>query len=768
MRKKNTFMKLLDKYLKKLDEYPRINIVFGFFILFFAIIISKVFSYTVTDYNFYKDLADKQQIWKMKSPITRWNIYSAGKKVFATNVNLNDIAIDPTMNWDKAKLILFLRDIIYKELCLKNNQKECYDWILKFTKKLEISDFRFDEKYIKSLILNRLKYKLSQKKVTSVLLATNINKEKILKIQKLFLKWVYAKSWNIYINPEEIINKKDVSTKLAQFIPILQPRIEYLIRKRNIRYIPILQKVSIDTSEEINDFIKEEKEALAKGIIKEDDSIVNYIILSPHSTRYYPEKNLASQVIWFTSNNWVWNYWIEWFFNKLLKWNEWYIISKKDVNWRTIDPIEINSTSLFSWWVKIYLTINKNIQKNVEKILEAWVKKYGANKWTVVVMNPKTWKVVAMANYPTFDLNKPWKVYELEKVNPKNYNNIVFELKWKPVFVEDTKDWKQFFYDWKKIFLREATTDEIWNYAIIKYKYVNDFWPGVYRNDAISWIYEPGSIMKPITVSIWLDTWEINKYSMYQDNWKVTIDDFTISNVAKACLWYHSFAHALNYSCNVWMLRIAQRYWKALAYEYLNNFWFSNKTWIFLDWEVSGKIAPLKEWSSAKLLTSSYWLWIWVTPIQMAVAYSVIANWWYYVKPQIVDHIKYPDWKIINFKTEYEYRVIKESTSKIVSEMLVDSLTNWVAKKWYVKGYKLGWKTWTSDIAIKWWYDKWWASTFASFAWFWPIEDPKFVVIVKLERPRSSIYWGSTSAYIFKDVASYLLDYYKIPSRLEK
>ena len=766
MRKnKNPF----NEFIKKIDEYPRINIIFGFFILIFAIILSKVFSYTVFDYKFYKNLANKQQIWKIDDPITRWNIYSKKKWVFAGSAKRYDIAIDPNMEGDRAKLILFLRNIVYKDLCwVKKTKKECYEWILKFTKKLEIENFVREEKYLKNLILNRLKYKLSRKNVTSLLLATEVLDVNILKVQKLFLKGVYAKNWNVYINPEEITDKKNVSEKLAQHLPILQPRIEYLIRKRKVRYIPILQKLWIDVSDEVISYLKEEEEALNKWIIDIDASLLKYVILTPYPNRYYPEKSLASQVVWFTWNDWEWHYWIEWFFNKILKWNDWYTISKKDVNWRTIDPIEFETTNLFSEWVKIYSTIDKKIQKNVERFLEAGVKKYGANKWTVVIMNPKTWKVIAMANYPSFDLNNPWKVYELEKVNPKKYRNMIFELKGKPVFVEDSKDWKEFYFDWKKIFLREATKNEIWNYALVKYKYVNDFGPAVYKNDAISSIYEPGSIMKPITVSIWIDSWEINKYSMYQDNWKVTIDQFTIANVSRACLWYHSFAHALNYSCNVWMLRIAQKYWKALAYEYLNSFWFSNKTGIYLEWEVTTEVAPLKIWSSAKLLTSSYWLWIWVTPLQMAVAYSVFANGWYYVKPQIVDYIKYPNWKIIDFKPEFDHKVIKKATADILSDMLVDSLTNWVAKNWYVEWYRLAWKTWTSDIAIRWGYDSGWASTFASFAWFWPVEDPKFVVIVKLDRPRASIYWGLTSAYIFKDIASYLLDYYKIPSREKK
>ena len=66
----------------------------------------------------------------------------------------------------------------------------------------------------------------------------------------------------------------------------------------------------------------------------------------------------------------------------------------------------------------------------------------------------------------------------------------------------------------------------------------------------------------------------------------------------------------------------------------------------------------------AQLLTSSYWLWVSVTPLQMANAYSVLANGWLYIKPRIIDSIEYPNWKIVEFKIEEVRRVIKDSTSK--------------------------------------------------------------------------------------------------------
>lgn len=751
--------------IKNLKFVKREVIIFATFFFVFLIIISKVFSYTVLNYDFYKDLADKQQIWKVEIPVTRWNIYTQNPNVLATSVSLNDLAIDPIWKWDSAKLIIFLKDIIFNEICVWKSEKICKDNLFSFLKVLDLDDFEYSDDYINKSILEYIKLKLTETKITSVLLTDSLTELESIKINSLWLKGIYINKTNLYVNPEEISDKHIIAVELSKIISVLEVRIEDMIIKRDKRYTPLLSKLSIEWSEKIEKYIEEEKAAFKRWIIEEEDSIFNFIILTPYPQRFYPENKTASQVIWFVDNSGRWQYWLEWYFDEILKWNDGYIIARTDISSRTIDPISLKTWDLLWKWAKIYSTIDRNIQNKVEQVLAEWVKNERANKWTVVVMNPMTWEIIAMANYPSYDSNNPWDVYMLEKVSYTKYPNPLIDLKGFPIFIENTKKWKPFYYNSKKIFLIEATEDEIWNPAIIKYKYVNDYWPEVYRNWAISDLYEPGSIMKAFTVAIWLDTWEINENSMYQDNWSLDIDQFTISNVSKKCLWYHSYGHALNYSCNVWMIRIAQKYWRVLAYKYLQDFWFDRKTDITLSGEVTWKIRNLNQWSISNLLTSSYWLWVSVTPLQMAAAYSVLANWWIYIKPHIIDTIEYPDWKVLKYKTEEEYRVIKTEISKIITKMLVDSITNWVAKTWFVEWYTLAWKTWTSQIASKWWYEDWQASTYASFAWYWPAEDPKFVIIIKLDRPRTSIYWWVTSWKIFKEISEYLLDYYKIPKK---
>jgi stage V sporulation protein D (sporulation-specific penicillin-binding protein) len=765
-----SFNFILEEFFKLFDIYPREYFIIGFFLLFSFSIVSTVFSYTVLNNDFYKSLADKQQLSEVSIPVTRGTIYSSTNSgtVLSTSVNLYDVAVDPQMLWDKAKLQSFLRDLVYKQLCYLSTEEDCYVWLLKFLNLLEIPNFTKDEKIIKNLIEERLRSKLSKSQVTSVLLAESIETEKSIQILNLSMKGVYVNENNVFLNPEEIVDVNYVVKQLSSILIIPPEDIEKAAKKRAVKYIPIISRISIWLTDEVKKYLDEEKQAMKKWILDEENSIGNFIILEPQASRFYPEKQIGSQVVWFVDNAGVWHYWLEWYFNELLAGESWKIVSRKDIAGRIIDPISFDKNDILWAWVDIYTTIDRNVQRKVEEILEAWVKNYRANKATIVVMDPRTGEVIAMASAPSFDANTPGDVYEIEKVSYLKYPNPAIDLLWKVVFVEDNERGEEYYYDNKKLYLRAATNEELWNLALVKYKYKNDFWAGVYKNDAVSGLYEPGSIMKAMTVAIGIDTGEIERYDMYNDTGEVRIDNFTIKNVSSSCLWYKSFANALNFSCNVWMIRIAQRVGKALFFQYLNDFGFWKPTWITFDGEISRSITPYEKWSRAQLFTSSYWLWIGATPLQMATAYSVIANGGVYVRPMIVKKLVFENGRTIEYKPEVTHRVIKESTSKTVTAMLVDSVVRWVAKSWWVAWYSVAGKTGTAQIARPGWYEIGPASTIASYAWFAPAEDPKFVVIVKLERSRVDQFWSTTAAIMFKDVTTYLLDYYSIPQRKQE
>ncbi len=755
-------------FFEILERYPREYFVFAFFFLFFFAIVWETFSYTVSNYDFYEKLAYNQQVWEVEVPVTRGTIYTDKSEtmsdgtVLSTSVDLNDLAIDPQIEWNKEKLILFLTDILYKEMCYLKDNSDCYDDMLRFLKVLEIGDFEANEEYLKGRILKRLQQKISKTKVTSVKLLADISPEQEKTVLEWNIPWVYPGINGLYVNPEELKQKELFVNKYIELFGWVYKDIDFKVRSRDLRYIPIYNKLSLLWSDEIEQYIRDESQISTDKA----DSIGWFIILTPHAQRIYPERSVGSQIVGFIDNSGTGRYGLEGYFDDILRGNPWEQIWKKDIRGRTIEPISFwNEDAGALEGADIQTTIDRNVQKKVEEILEAGVKKYRANKWTIVVMQPKTGKILSLANYPSYDPNSPGEVYDLERITPTNYPNPTVDLLWKSVLIEDVERWDKYFYDGREIFLREALRTEYGNPDFTKYVYKNSFGAGVYQNEAISSIYEPGSIMKAITVAIGIDSWEIQAYDMYNDTWEVTIDRFTIKNVSSACLWYNSFAHALSYSCNVWMIRIAQRIGKALFHKYLVDFWFDEKTGITLKWEVSSKMDPYEKWPTSRLLTSSFWLWVSATPLQMAAAYSVIANGGVYMKPYIVDTISFTDGQEIIYKPQAVRRVLKEVTSQIVTKMLVSWVDTGVAKNGAVPGYSVAGKTGTAQIAYRGDYERGVASTYASFAGYAPAEDPQFVVVVKLDRPRTSEFWWETSAFLFSEVTKGLLEYYSIPKK---
>ncbi len=759
-----------EKLAKKCAKYPREYYVAFFFGFVFLMIVKELFTFTVFHHQYYKALADKQQTSQSKIQTSRGTIFSSNEKgnVLAVWVDLNDLAIDPKIEGNKQKLEDFLTDVVYMELCYLKGSLDCRKSLTKFLWILEITDFRMNENYLKEKIRGRVNNRIYRDKVTSVLLRDNLTAEQAFDIDKMNLAWVYVNGTFLYVNPEEISDRDFVAEKLVSVTAWDFEQTKHFIRQRELRYSPILNKLAISTSEYIKQKIDEERQALSRGYLTRADMMGWFIILTPNPHRYYPEKSLASQVIGFVNSEWEWNYGIEGYFNNILKGKQAQNLAKKDTMWRTIDALAFETDSANLKGANITLTIDRNVQKAIEDIIDVDIFTYQANRVSVVVMNPKTGAIIAMASHPRVDLNSPGDAYELIKVTPEKYPLPSVNLLWARVLAVDNREGKEYIYDGKRIFLREIEREELDDRSLEKYLFANRQGAGVYRNEIIQDLYEPGSVMKAVTAAIWIDTWEITPFDYYRDEWSVKIDRFTIRNASSVCTWYHNFQHALDFSCNVGMIRIAQRIGTSLFHKYLDSFGFWKKTEINLDGEVSGRLDSFERWSQAQLFTTSFGQWISTTMLQMAAAYSVLANGGVYVKPQIVKEIEFADGRKDVFKKEEKHRVIKETTAKIVTDMLVSGVEKWFAKNGWVPWYRVAGKTWTSQIAYRWRYEdiNGIGTKIGSFGWYAPAEDPRFVMVVKVDRPRIAWDWGSaTAAVTFSKIAQYLFNYYWIPKR---
>ena len=481
------------------------------------------------------------------------------------------------------------------------------------------------------------------------------------------------------------------------------------------------------------------------------------------------------QITGYVNGEGIGQYGIEGYFEKDLQGEAPKQVITKDSSGRPLRDYTSTGSISGQNGANITLTIDRNIQKEVSKILEKNVKNFRANRGSVIITDPKTGAITAMVNYPSYDPNQFTEVHEIEPVQYADYPKPGYDLFGFPMFVVDSeKGTLTHNIDGKLVKLRQATDDEINNNAIQKFKYKNGYGVGNYQNSVISALYEPGSVFKAITVAIGLDTGEITPNMSYYDKNSVTLDygggaKTVISNYSKSrCGGRHTYTYALNWSCNVGMIDIVEKVGRSLFDSYIRNFGFGAKSDLTIDGEVFSQIAPYDRWSRAQFFTMSFGQGISITMLQMAAAYNVLANGGIYMQPYIVESITYPNNKKIDNVPIQLRRVIKEETSKTITAMLVDGVKNGYAAAGAVPGYTMAGKTGTAQIPYKGTYENLYFNqavghTVTSYGGYAPAYNPKFVMVVMLERPRTSGDSEKTAAALYKEIASYLLTYYNVP-----
>ncbi len=344
------------------------------------------------------------------------------------------------------------------------------------------------------------------------------------------------------------------------------------------------------------------------------------------------------------------------------------------------------------------LTINRSVQYYVEKALAEALTTYQADSGTIIIMDVKTGGIVAMASNPTYD--------------PNNYQQ------------------------------QAATNSSLFN------------------NPAIAGLFEPGSIFKTIVMASALDAGVVTPDTASTFASSVNVSGFDIHTAEGKAFGLENMSQILQNSDNVGMVWVANKMGNQTMYDYLSKFGFFDKTGIDLDSEQAGYAPALKNWRDINRATTAFGQGISITPMEMVAAYSAIANKGVYVTPHIVDKVLPENGPAISIPKEEAQRVVSEQTANEVKDMLYNVVTSGTAKKAAVPGFKVGAKTGTAQIAdpanggyLK---DIYIHSALGMA----PIDDPRFVMLVKLDKPKTSTYAESTAVPVFGKIASYLLNYY--------
>lgn len=739
----------------------RIYVMIFFTFTIFALIIFRLFHLQVIRHTQYAQAAEDQHFGAIELPAKRGEIYvkdthSGELSKLATNTTLDVLFVDPMIAEDKSIIADKLPPVIFTKEDYKKCQElpeDCFYDIIKKdpeekkaeepaeiktiwdietagTKTIKAeSDAELEFKTYPNMleeISTQILSSISKPEVDFAVLKRSVDEEIMADIINERLSGIFVNKENFLVYGDPTLIPKNEFNRtisvLSEILDIPATTLESQLIRRPVKYVKLQNKLSPEASRKI-------KEMKLKGVG-----------LIPEHWRFYPEGDVASHLVGFISREGVGQYGIEGQYNIELEGKKGSILAESDPNGRQITVGDAKIVSAIDGQT-IVLTIDRFVQKEVERILKKSVEDYRADSGQVIIMNPFSGAILAMANYPNFDPNAFGKSYELRKLDKGEKVNKTVE-----VFKKNEKN------EYVPIDEQDLEDDKV-----EKYIFKNLLGPGVFKNKTVSEYYEPGSIFKPIVMAVGIDAGEVSPETTFNDDGPIKIDNFTIKN---SDLDYHgitTMVEVLQKSLNTGMSRVAQKLGKKLMYTYLKEFGFGEYTNINLEGEVKGDFKPFE--STAQMLTTSFGQGIVVTPLQMINAWAALANGGKLMQPYIVDStIK----EGVTTKTEPEiiHRVISEESSSIITSML----TTVVKGKLYdVPGHLIAGKTGTAQIAGKGGrYETGEGSTTHSVAGYFPALKPQFVILVKLDRPRTGPWAENTSGPTFKNIAEFLIDYYNI------
>lgn len=516
---------------------------------------------------------------------------------------------------------------------------------------------------------------------------------------------VSASVESITVNPVNISseNKEKVARKLSELFELDYEKVLKKVSKRS-SIETIAKKVDKSKTDELRIWLDE-------------NNITTGVNIDVDTKRYYPYNSLAAQIIGFCGSDNQGLMGIEAKYDSELKGQNGSIVKLTDAKGGNLDDEgeeyvkAINGNDLI-------LSIDATIQGIAEKYLEeACIDNVCTDGGNIVIMDPNNGDILAMAGYPTYNLNDPYVPMDSEV--SANWDNLSKEEK-------------------------TAEQQKMW------------------RNKAISDAYEPGSTFKLITSSASLEE-------------KITDTDnsgefcctgsITISGVTIKCWRYYrphgseSLRQALMNSCNPVFIGLGQKLGVKTYYSYLNKFGFLRKTGIDLQGEGGSIFLAEEKVGPVELGTIAFGQRFEVTPIQMITAVSSIANGGTYVVPRVVKGIvNSQTGEVKNIEPQKKETVISKETSEKVLSMMQSVVAEGTGKNAQVKGYSIGGKTGTSEDGVN------TGKYVTSFVGVAPISNPKLVILITLYNPtgEGGHQGGGVAAPIASQVLGEVLPYLEV------
>ena len=482
-------------------------------------------------------------------------------------------------------------------------------------------------------------------------------------------------------------------------------------------YDKVLKKVKKNSS--IETIVKrvDKEKADSLRVWMEDNDIEVGINIDEDTKRYYPYNSLASQVIGFCGSDNQGLDGIEALYEDELQGEKGKITKVTDANGGEIDGEGENYIPAVDG-NDLVLSIDATVQGIAEKYLkEACIDNECTDGGNIIVMNPKTGDILAMAGYPNYNLNEP-------------YETTIEELK----------------LNWDNL----SETEQI--------KEMQKVW----RNKAVADTYEPGSTFKLVTASAAL---EEGITTTDKEGEFCCTGGITVAGVKISCWRYYnphgpeSLREALKNSCNPVFIGLGQEIGVSKYYDYLEKFGLLKKTGIDLPGEASSIFLKEDKVGPVELATISFGQRFEITPIQMITAVSTIANKGVYVKPRIVKQIiDSQTGEVEDMPVEEGERVISEETAEGILSMMETVVAEGTGKNAQVQGYSIGGKTGTSEDGVN------TGKYVTSFVGVAPTDEPEIVILITLYNPtgEGGHQGGGVAAPIGAQVLGEILPYLEV------
>lgn len=463
----------------------------------------------------------------------------------------------------------------------------------------------------------------------------------------------------------------------------------------DLNYDDVLEKLNKDSSNVIiAEKVEKDKITLLENWMKEN-KVSSGINIVEDLKRYYPCKNLASNLIGFTGTDGSGRMGLEYSLDDTLKGVPGKILTLTDsINGEIPDQEKTYIEAENGY--DVYLTIDVNIQSIAEKYLSQAVVDNNADGGNVIIMNPSSGDILAMATYPDYDLNTPFTptnsslLEGFDSLSSEEKNNLLFSM-WKNKAVQDT--------------------------------------------------YEPGSTFKLITSAAALE-----ENIVTPDTGDFICTGSENVDGTKISCWKSDGSHgsqnltkALGNSCNPAFIQLGRKVGARTLYKYYDAFGLFNKTSSNLYGESSGIFHDLDDVGEVELATMSFGQRFTITPLQLITAVSAIANEGVLMEPKIVDRVKNVDTGVVTtIKSKQVRQVISKETSEQMMDMLEYVVNHGTGSYAKVSGYSVGGKSGTSEPL----YSSSDNGYIASFIGLSPTVNTQVVVLAIIYNPRGSSHQG--------------------------